>query len=140
MSDERRQARIAGALYTIVAVTAPVGVKLARQMLVLGLIPIPFEQALNGQEGITTETLGGADENSITQNGTSTPLPESQGGYDPGVQSCYDIWKATNAPPKGMCGSSFTGWSLTWTMPAVSRRASCSPRCGSPVRIAADSA
>jgi hypothetical protein len=67
----------------------------------LGLIPVPFEKALNGQEGITVETLGGADENSITQNGVSTPLPESKGGYDPGVQSCYDIWKAHNAPPKG---------------------------------------
>jgi hypothetical protein len=67
----------------------------------LGLIPVPFEQQLNGQEGITAETLGGADENSVTQNGHSTPLPESQGGYDPGVQSCYDIWKAHNAPPKG---------------------------------------
>ena len=52
----------------------------------LGLIPVPFDR-LELQEGITVETLGGADENSITQNGTSTPLPESQGGYDPGVQS-----------------------------------------------------
>ncbi len=67
----------------------------------LGLIPTPFEQALNLQEGITTETLGGADEPSVTQNGRTTPLPESQGGYDPGVQQCYDIWKAHNAPPKG---------------------------------------
>jgi hypothetical protein len=67
----------------------------------LGFIPIPFEQALNGQEGITVETLGGADENSITQHGVSTPLPASQGGYDPGVQSCYNIWKEHNAPPKG---------------------------------------
>ncbi len=67
----------------------------------LGLIPIPYLQALNGQEGITTETLGGADENSVTQNGHTTPLPESQGGYDPGVQACYNIWKAHNAPPKG---------------------------------------
>ena len=25
----------------------------------LGLIPVPYEQALNGQEGVTTETLGG---------------------------------------------------------------------------------
>jgi branched-chain amino acid transport system substrate-binding protein len=66
----------------------------------LGLIPVPFEQALNGQEGITVETLGGADENSVTQHGVSTPLPESQGGYDPGVQSCYNTWKAHNAPPK----------------------------------------
>jgi len=67
----------------------------------LGLIPVPFGQALNLQEGITTETLGGADEPFITQNGKRTPLPESQGGYDPGVQSCYNIWKAHNAPPKG---------------------------------------
>ncbi|MFZ0664569.1 MAG: ABC transporter substrate-binding protein [Acidimicrobiales bacterium] len=67
----------------------------------LGLIPIPFLKALNGQEGITTETLGGSDENSITIDGHSTPLPESKGGYDPGVQQCYDIWKAHNAPPKG---------------------------------------
>jgi Periplasmic binding protein len=66
----------------------------------LGLIPIPFEQELNGQEGITAETLGGADENSITIDGKSTPLPESKGGYDPGVQQCYDLWKAHNAPPK----------------------------------------
>jgi len=27
----------------------------------LGLIPIPYEKALNGQEGVTTETLGGID-------------------------------------------------------------------------------
>jgi Periplasmic binding protein len=65
----------------------------------LGLIPVPFLKALNGQEGITAETLGGADENSITMDGKTTPLPESQGGYDPGVQACYDTWKAHNAPP-----------------------------------------
>lgn len=66
----------------------------------LGLIPVPFLQALNGQEGITVETLGGSDENSITQHGVTTPLPASKGGYDAGVQSCYDIWKAHNKPPK----------------------------------------
>ncbi len=27
-------------------------------------------------------------------------MPESQGGYDPGVQACYNTWKAHNAPPK----------------------------------------
>ena len=48
----------------------------------LGLIPVPYEQALNGQEGVTTETLGGFDDN----------RPESQGGYDPGVRSCYNDW------------------------------------------------
>jgi hypothetical protein len=42
----------------------------------LGVIPVPFEKALNGQEGVTTETLGGIDDS----------RPESQGGYDPGVR------------------------------------------------------
>lgn len=58
----------------------------------LGLIPYPFEKALNGQEGITTETLGGIDDT----------RPESQGGYDPGVRSCFDTWhKAYPQIPKG---------------------------------------
>jgi hypothetical protein len=48
----------------------------------LGLIPIPYEKALNGQEGVTAETLGGID----------LPRPESQGGYDPGVRSCWTVW------------------------------------------------
>jgi hypothetical protein len=55
----------------------------------LGLIPVPYEQALNGQEGVTTETLGGFDDN----------RPESQGGYDPGVRSCYDTWHAYHPKP-----------------------------------------
>ena len=55
----------------------------------LGLIPIPYEQALNGQEGVTTETLGGFDDN----------RPESQGGYDPGVRSCYNTWHAYHPKP-----------------------------------------
>jgi hypothetical protein len=58
----------------------------------LGLLPIPYERALNGQEGVTTETLGGIDDN----------RPESQGGYDPGVRSCFDTWhKAYPQVPKG---------------------------------------
>ena len=58
----------------------------------LGLIPSPYEQALNGQEGVTTETLGGFDDTG----------PESQGGYDPGVRSCYATWhKAHPKPIKG---------------------------------------
>jgi Periplasmic binding protein len=58
----------------------------------LGLIPIPYEKALNGQEGVTAETLGGID----------SPVPESQGGYDPGVRSCCDVWhKAYPKKPKG---------------------------------------
>jgi Periplasmic binding protein len=58
----------------------------------LGLIPVPYEKALNGQEGVTTETLGGIDE----------PVPESQGGYDPGVSSCWTTWhKAYPQTPKG---------------------------------------
>lgn len=48
----------------------------------LGLIPIPYDKALNGQEGVTTMTLGGVDD----------PRPQSQGGYDPGVRKCWDIW------------------------------------------------
>jgi hypothetical protein len=59
----------------------------------LGLIPQPYEQALNGQEGVTTETLGGFDDN----------RPESQGGYDPGVRSCYTTWH--QAHPKPITGT-----------------------------------
>jgi hypothetical protein len=58
----------------------------------LGLIPVPYEKALNNQEGVTAETLGGID----------SPVPESQGGYDPGVRSCWDVWhKAYPKKPKG---------------------------------------
>jgi hypothetical protein len=58
----------------------------------LGLLQTPFGKALNGQEGVTTETLGGIDD----------PRPESQGGYDPGVRSCWTIWhKAYPQIPKG---------------------------------------
>ncbi len=56
----------------------------------LGLIPFPYEQALDGQLGISVETLGGIDD----------PRPESQGGYDPGVRSCWDTWiKSHPSPP-----------------------------------------
>jgi substrate-binding family protein len=54
----------------------------------LGLIPFPDETALEGQQGVTVYTLGGTD----------APVPESQGGYNAGVTSCYDTWKAHNAP------------------------------------------
>ena len=58
----------------------------------LGLIPVPFKQALDGQQGVTTETLGGIDD----------PRPQSQGGYDPGVRSCWTVWhKAYPEIPKG---------------------------------------
>ena len=58
----------------------------------LGLIPVPYETALNEQEGVTTETLGGFDD----------ARPESKGGYDPGVRSCYATWhKAHPKPIKG---------------------------------------
>jgi Periplasmic binding protein len=60
----------------------------------LGLIPTPYEKELEGQEGVTTETLGGFDDN----------RPESQGGYDPGVRSCYDTWHAFH--PKAIPGAS----------------------------------
>lgn len=54
----------------------------------LGLIPFPYEDALEGQEGVTAETLGGTD----------APIPESQGGYNPGVESCYRTFSAHNPP------------------------------------------
>ncbi len=58
----------------------------------LGLIPVPYETALNGQEGVTTETLGGL---------RRRPA-RGQGGYDPGVRSCYATWhKAHPKPIKG---------------------------------------
>lgn len=58
----------------------------------LGLIPVPYNKALNNQEGVTTETLGGIDD----------PGPPSQGGYYPGTKSCYQSWvKAYPKPPKG---------------------------------------
>ena len=55
----------------------------------LGLIPVPYEAALDGQEGVTTETLGGFDD----------ARPESQGGYDPGVRSCYQTWHGYHPKP-----------------------------------------
>ncbi len=58
----------------------------------LGLIPQPYEAALDGQEGVTTETLGGFDDD----------RPESQGGYDAGVRACYEAWhKAYPNPVPG---------------------------------------
>jgi hypothetical protein len=58
----------------------------------LGLVPLPYEKALNGQEGVTAETLGGID----------LPVPEAQGGYDPGVRSCWTVWhQAYPQTPKG---------------------------------------
>jgi hypothetical protein len=58
----------------------------------LGLLPFPYEKALDGQEGLTTETLGGIDDT----------RPESEGGYDPGVRSCFTAWhKAYPQIPPG---------------------------------------
>ena len=58
----------------------------------LGLIPTPYAKALDGQEGVTTETLGGVDD----------PRPQSQGGYDTGVRSCWTVWhKAYPQTPPG---------------------------------------
>lgn len=56
----------------------------------LGLLT-QFAKALNGQEGVTTETLGGIDD----------PRPYAQGGYDPGVRSCWAVWHAAypETPP-----------------------------------------
>jgi len=58
----------------------------------LGLLPIPYADALNGQEGVTTETLGGIDDD----------RPQSRGGYDPGLRSCWTVWhKAYPQIPPG---------------------------------------
>jgi Periplasmic binding protein len=58
----------------------------------LGILPVPYEKALDGQEGVTTETLGGIDDS----------RPEAQGGYDAGVRSCWTTWhKAYPETPKG---------------------------------------
>lgn len=76
----------------------------------LGLIPAPYEAALNGQEGVTTETLGGFDDN----------RPESQGGYDPGVRACYNAWHKAYPKPVPPATSAFIeeqgaiqGWCTT---------------------------
>ena len=60
----------------------------------LGLLPVPYANALNGQEGVTTETLGGIDD----------PRPQSQGGYDPGVRKCWTVWHQAypQIPPGNM--------------------------------------
>jgi hypothetical protein len=59
----------------------------------LGVLPL-YGKALNGQEGLTTETLGGID----------SPRPESQGGYDPGLRRCWALWHKTypQVPPGNM--------------------------------------
>jgi hypothetical protein len=58
----------------------------------LGLLPAPYAKALDGQEGVTTETLGGIDD----------PRPVSQGGYDTAVRGCWTIWhKAYPQIPPG---------------------------------------
>ena len=50
----------------------------------LGVLQL-YAKALNGQDGLTTETLGGID----------SPRPQSQGGYDPGLRSCWVLWHKT---------------------------------------------
>lgn len=58
----------------------------------LGVIPGPDLPVVNEQEGVTAETLGGIDD----------AIPEKDGGYDPGVRSCYATWhKAYPKVPKG---------------------------------------
>jgi hypothetical protein len=59
----------------------------------LGLMPIPYEKALDGQEGLTVETLGG---------GTTTSKFTGPLGYDPGVKACWTPWHAAYPQiPKG---------------------------------------
>ena len=63
----------------------------------LGLLPpAPYEKALDGQEGITAETLGASDD----------ARPQTQGGYNPGTRSCYDDWhRAFPQVPPGKTSS-----------------------------------
>lgn len=63
----------------------------------LGLIPVPYEAALDGQQGVTTETLGGFDDD----------RPLSQGGYDAGVRSCYVAWHKAYPKPVPPAESAF---------------------------------
>ncbi len=60
----------------------------------LGLIPIPYAKALDGQEGVTTETLGGIDDD----------RPQSQGGYNTAVRQCWTVWHKVypQVPPGNM--------------------------------------
>jgi hypothetical protein len=59
----------------------------------LGLIPVPYEKALDGQEGLTTETLGG---------GTNPSNYTGPRGYDTGVRNCWVPWhKAYPQIPSG---------------------------------------
>jgi hypothetical protein len=60
----------------------------------LGLLLAPYSKALDGQQGLTTETLGGIDDD----------RPQSQGGYDPGVRACWVPWHQAypQAPPGNM--------------------------------------
>ncbi len=58
----------------------------------LGLLPVPYAKALDGQEGVTTETLSGIDDD----------RPQSQGGYDTAVRNCWTVWhKAYPQVPPG---------------------------------------
>jgi Periplasmic binding protein len=58
----------------------------------LGLLPVPYAKALDGQEGLTTETLSGVDDD----------RPAGQGGYDTAVRSCWAVWhKAYPQVPPG---------------------------------------
>jgi len=73
----------------------------------LGLIPAPYEKVLDGQEGITAETLGASDD----------ARPENAGGYDKGARSCYTDWHAAYpGVPQGKTSSnleaqgSVMGW------------------------------
>ena len=83
----------------------------------LGLIPTPYEKELDGQEGVTTETLGGFDD----------ARPESQGGYDPGVRSCYSTWHTFHPKPIAGTHEHLHRGTRTRSRPGVGRSVS-SPR------------
>jgi len=59
----------------------------------LGLMPIPYELALDGQQGLTVQTLGG---------GTNASNYTGPLGYDAGVKACWTPWhQAYPEVPKG---------------------------------------
>ena len=85
----------------------------------LGLVPAPFEQAVDNQEGITVQTLGGIDDD----------RPESEGGYDPGVRSCFDSFApVAPIPSRPLRFTPGRGSRSRDPSPVGVRGSDCSPR------------
>jgi hypothetical protein len=93
-------------------------------------------------ERLLGELLGELGQDPASQNGNGR-VPLCTVTHLSSVNSSTAAWPPNRpqplslTPPKGIWGSSWTGWSLTWTMPAWSRSARVRPRSGSLVRIPA---